>query len=288
MGEESFKDMDIQNLGVVDQQLPDGIACEKYDIASVNDYDRKRHYHTFYEMHFIFNGSVLFDVNNLMILHNEGTVHLVRPKDHHTLIDIGGAAYYSIKFKPDKIDSTILSVIESYPHILTTQLTEKEQESFQASCEKIFSLCIPRNDMFRSIELSARLQLLLIRFLRKIEFGSTEQDISAREYGIINKAIEYVRDHYAESISLESVAAYVGLSKSYFSSFFCSVMGMTFWNYLSVYRLERARMMLVSTNESVAQIAYHCGFNSYNTFVKAFGKRYQESPTHCRNQKENL
>lgn len=285
MNENFFNDIDIHYLGVVDQQFAGGIVCEKYDIATVNEYDRQRHYHTFYELHFITSGSVLFDVNNLKILHKEGTMHLVRPKDHHTLISIGSAEYYSIKFSGTLIDTEIIQTIENDPHILTVRVSSDKLDAVKADCEQIYALCSASDDRFRKQELSMLLQLFLIRFLREVETDPQIHPMSVNEYSIISRVLEYVRNHYSEDISLMDVSSYVGFSRNYFSALFSSVMNMTFWNYLSVYRLERAKLMLTSTNESIAQIAYVCGFNSYSAFIKAFRGRYKLSPSQYRDRK---
>ena len=282
MVEDSFDDLSIDYIGVVDLDLKGGILCRKINMIPNNKFDRKRHYHTFYELHYISKGSILFDVNNLTILHKEGTVHLVRPRDHHTLIYIGDAEYYTLQFQRELMQPEIMEAIEDYPQILAVQAAEKDRDDFTADCERLSELCKNPYEKFWQIELASQLQLFLIRFLKELQADSQEQPLTGREYAIVNKILEYVRVHYMQDISLEDVSMYVGFSKSYLSSFFSTVMNMTFWNYLTVYRLERARMMLSSTNVSVAQIAYACGFNSYNTFVKAFRKRYSVSPTQYR------
>lgn len=87
---------------------------------------------------------------------------------------------------------------------------------------------------------------------------------------IVYHAMEFVKSHYAEKISLAQVAEYVGLNKSYFSSLFKSETGMSMMAYIHSVRVERSKVMLMDASLGLAEVAALCGFEDQSYFTKIF------------------
>ncbi len=86
----------------------------------------------------------------------------------------------------------------------------------------------------------------------------------------LKAALKYIREHFADDVTLEDMAAVAGLSCKYFCKFFKDLTGTTPVNYLMTYRIERAARKLLSTDKTVTQIGYDCGFNDVSYFIKTF------------------
>jgi AraC-type DNA-binding domain-containing proteins len=104
---------------------------------------------------------------------------------------------------------------------------------------------------------------------------------------ILKKTFKYIDDNYSSNISLGTAAKASSLSVSHFCRLFKSAAGMTFNEYLSFYRIKRAEVLL-STEMSITQIAYECGFESMSTFIRAFRKFKGCTPSLYKNRLENL
>ncbi len=94
----------------------------------------------------------------------------------------------------------------------------------------------------------------------------------------IKAVISYVEEHYAQSITIEEMAALCYFSKSYFMKFFKESMGMSFVTYLNDYRLEAAAKLLLATDDNVLDIANACGFDNLSYFNRSFKKKYGITP----------
>ena len=70
-------------------------------------------------------------------------------------------------------------------------------------------------------------------------------------------------------LSFNFIALFV-VRKSYFCRLFKAVTDKTPMEYLNSYRIEKAAAKLLSTDESVTDIAYSCGFNDLSYFIKVF------------------
>jgi len=100
----------------------------------------------------------------------------------------------------------------------------------------------------------------------------------------IAKAIEYIRQHYLESITLQQVADHVHVSKNYFSILFKKTMEQNFIDYLIFLRIERAKELLLNTSLKVYEVAEQSGFNDTKYFSKLFKKVAGVSPVDYRNE----
>lgn len=94
----------------------------------------------------------------------------------------------------------------------------------------------------------------------------------------IKAVISYVEEHYAQTITIEEMAAICFFSKSYFMKFFRESMGMSFVTYLNDYRLEAAAKLLLATDDNVLDIANACGFDNLSYFNRSFKKKYGITP----------
>ena len=94
----------------------------------------------------------------------------------------------------------------------------------------------------------------------------------------VRQACEYIRQHYAEQISLEEVSDQVGLSPAYLSMLFKREMDEGFAHYLMSVRIEQARELLRETNDSVARICQKVGYNDLKHFTHIFEKTVGVKP----------
>ena len=90
--------------------------------------------------------------------------------------------------------------------------------------------------------------------------------------------MDYISDHYAESITLEKLAHLAGMSPKYFCRYFRSMTGRTPIDYLHYYRIECACEMLSTRDISIKETAISCGFSDGSYFVRSFKKYKNTTP----------
>lgn len=101
----------------------------------------------------------------------------------------------------------------------------------------------------------------------------------------IQKAINYIREHCQEEISLTSVADYVRLNPNYFSRFFKEETGCSFVDYLKKLRIEKAKELLRTSNLKIYEICEALGYQSVQYFSTLFKNMVGVTPQEYR---ENL
>ena len=122
-----------------------------------------------------------------------------------------------------------------------------------------------------------------IRMLLKKIIG-VRDTISGRRYSdIIEIAKDQIRKAYmSDEISLNTIAAEVGMSPSYFSSIFSKEMGKTFVEYLTEIRMDRAKELLMCSSMKTSEIGYEVGYKDPHYFSYIFKKTQNCTPKEFR------
>jgi AraC-like DNA-binding protein len=115
-----------------------------------------------------------------------------------------------------------------------------------------------------------------MRILSDASFNNTEQfNYNSRR---IEKTLEYMNHNFDKPITLNEVARLANMSDAAFSRFFKQRTGNTFIDSLTEIRLGHASRMLIDTTQSIAEVAYHCGFNNISNFNRIFKKKKSCTP----------
>lgn len=88
----------------------------------------------------------------------------------------------------------------------------------------------------------------------------------------------FIERNYAEKLRLEDVAKHLCISKYHLSRVFHETTGFSFQEYLSIYRLKKAKSLLLDAKDSISVTAEKCGFENGNYFAKVFKKHFGLSP----------
>lgn len=102
------------------------------------------------------------------------------------------------------------------------------------------------------------------------------------EYGRARELWTRITDHLANSLieeqSRKEVADHFHVTETYISKLFTRFSQMTFKEYLRTERLKNAVKLLDETNMTIDEIAWNCGFQSSNYFIRSFKAQYKVSP----------
>ena len=104
----------------------------------------------------------------------------------------------------------------------------------------------------------------------------------------IQKAIDYIEDNLLETIDYETVASQSFSSSYHFQRVFSILCGFTIGEYIRNRRLSLAGTELATSNAKVIDIAMKYGYESPDSFAKAFKKFHGILPSQVRNNGNNL
>lgn len=105
---------------------------------------------------------------------------------------------------------------------------------------------------------------------------------------IINMAIRYIDDNLDGDLSLTAVAEKLNISHNYLSYLFTDSLGVNFSNYVNLKRINKAKLLLETSNLSLLDIAIECGFNSQSYFCSTFKSFENITPTNYRKSNNKI
>lgn len=101
---------------------------------------------------------------------------------------------------------------------------------------------------------------------------------------VSDKVMEYIDKHITEAFSVQALADYVNLSPCYFSRLFKKETGYSPLEYVSIAKINYAKLMLRTTTVSISEISEYLGYSSSASFINAFKARRGISPNRYRLQ----
>ena len=126
------------------------------------------------------------------------------------------------------------------------------------------------------------LQSLVLELIHAILHDSEkllhQEKIKNSNYEAIEKVIAYIKENLTSDLSLEVIAEYAGFSPIHFHNCFKTATGKTLRNYVEEQRIKKAANMLVTTDRTLAEIAYECGFSSQSYFSYSFKRKMGMTP----------
>lgn len=101
----------------------------------------------------------------------------------------------------------------------------------------------------------------------------------------IKEAMSFIEQRYHEDISVEDIADFCGLNRSYFGRIFRDTMGATPQRFLMTYRMAKAEQLLRETKQPIGQISAEVGYANPLHFSRAFKEIYGISPREYRSMR---
>ncbi len=167
---------------------------------------------------------------------------------------------------------SLFDILSSFPNYI--ELSESEP------IKKIFlSLCEYGNTEFPEDDIIIQsLVLKLIYTLNKNAFAVSKHTPKSANNTVIEQTLSYIDNNLTSKLTLETLSNEAKFTPVYFHKLFKSSTGETLHEYIEKRRIKKSVNLLLSTDKTLTQIAYECGFSSQSYFSYAFKRRMGISP----------
>jgi two-component system response regulator YesN len=112
------------------------------------------------------------------------------------------------------------------------------------------------------------------QFAESLENDPNSSDKNKQDTHVVNEVLHLVDEYYNQNIGLEWIAERVCLSAGYLSGLFKRSFGKGFTQYLTEYRMKKARQYLIQTNIKIVDICEMVGYTNTSYFCLQFKKFY--------------
>ena len=152
--------------------------------------------------------------------------------------------------------------------------------------QTLYGLCgLPRGDGAASRTVfGGAAQILLASLAEKIPLVKREND---KQSAFVCEILKYAQSHVEEELSLSVLSDRFGYSREHLSRILHKYLTETWNAYVNGLRVQKAEALLKADEEkNVLKIAYECGFDSQNTFYRAYKKEFGHLPRRAVGTKE--
>ncbi len=248
------------------------------------DFDMSEpHSHDYFELYFLLEGSRAMFLQDKMFVLPPNTFCVIPPFCLHKT---EGGPYKRINVN------------------ISADLLEKDEQKFFSDCEKRFAmkldnayLPLTKSLLHEASTLKAMdskstkiyqyalaksvLYLLQKQDLQPIPVAS-ESPLNAASDPLVLKMALFINENYQQDITLETLCKHFFLSKATICKRFKNVIRCSVMEYLFRVRVNKAKSLLSTTEKSIEEISFLCGFSSANYFSLVFKKEIGLSPLNYR------
>ncbi len=241
--------------------------------------DYPARFHKQLEIAFVESGVLEVSIDNVPYVLNEGDLYVVFPNLLHAgkksdrttisiaIVDAEYCAPYTETLCHSKPTMPVLRKNEFSPIVYTIMTRTSEIAS--------------SDQPYKQNMLIGYLNALLGEVIQHLTLTRRDSDND-----LIQQLILYFLDNYTKDITLDDVAHALNYSKYYISHVIGDTFGTNFRPLINSYRVSMAQSLLLSTNKSVGEIAYECGFKNQSSFNRIFLSHTGSTPSAFRRQQE--
>ena len=244
------------------------------------------HTHDFIEFVYMLSGRSLHRVNGTEYPLDSGDLLIVNYGEIHQFSADPETRFYNILIKPAIIDNSLaecrdlFSLFETTPfrdfkslingQCRSVRFSPEEKNCFQYMLE-LLRQELEKREVGFSLTTQAGVNFLLTMIFRRMGSTLLEQ---THEF---KRILEYINEHYAESLSATELAALCHYNPSYFSRIFKRYTGLTFSEYLKRLRISKSCELLAAHCKS-SQLYIRVGYTNKTNFYKHFRQVTGMSP----------
>lgn len=274
---------------------------------------RNPHLHLDYEIAFVMSG-------HLQLIYDEGDSYVLSPGDFmcvnpyriHEFKSEDNVRLLLLQVNPEYFKATypqIRNLEFTFPCAKNPHYSAQSPAPVQAQPSDISDTEVPFsdeyltsyydafNDIFElakvymeqkpdyELKCAGLLNMLFFELLKLIPHTniSREESVFAHNRATrMRRIADYIEQHLEDKIMLSDIAEYEHLTLTYLSHFFKDNFHMSFQEYVSKLRCEKARNLLLTTDLSLLDISISCGFSDPKYFKSGFIKQYGLAPKEYR------
>ena len=251
------------------------------------------HFHKEYELHLIMASSGKVFVGDYIGNFYPETLFLTGPNlPHNWISQVGEDEVVPLR---DMLVNFTDEMLENASTVFTelkalTPMLERAQYGIEFRCAKTVRRAVDLMQAIADATGTTRLGhfLILLQLLADCDDYQLLSGVTAghladeQTIDRTNRAVDYIFTHYARELTLEEVAAYMGMKPTYFSRVFKQATGRCFIEFVNRLRISKSCELLTDGEKAVTDVCFESGFNNISNFNRRFQQLKGMTPSHYR------
>lgn len=236
--------------------------CRKHK----ENYQYPTHLHQFAELMLVLDGEIEVTVDNRTETARAGQFILIFPLQSHSFRTPEHSRVWNCVFTS--------SMVSDFFNLFDGRVGEHSVFDGSEHSLDCFTRLLVDGDDLRYFSVKSCLYAALADFV-----SQTVPTTRASDSRLSSKLIDWLGENAASPVTLADAARSLGYAENYLSHQITKLFGMNFRNLLGCLRAEKAKELLSTTDKTILQIAYECGFGSERSFSRSFERATGNTPT---------
>ena len=235
------------------------------------------HWHEHLELHFIADGTATFRCGN----------ENINLKKNDCLIINGNTLHQWLSSEPCDSFCIILqaSLLKDNFVVFESHINDERV----AELMKLIYSEYKSNGAAREFSVKGYTYLLLAHLISNYSCDSMSElryKQHSSRLDTLNNSLKYIEKHYREPITTKFLADMSHISEGHFCHIFKETFGKTAKEYINEVRINKACDLIKTTDMTIFEIAFYCGFTDANYFSRIFKKYKSTTPTSIREARQ--
>ena len=254
------------------------MQCDEISASQKRIYgDFDTHWHEYYEMEYILEGSGEYIIDGKKYDIEKGMLFFMSPINFHELKNTD-AEIINIMFSDELCNRNTLFSLFSESNENAVCFKDNEAQFVELLLKDIVTAVSSGDKIYYESILNCLM----------IKTGNTAKSILSTRLTYIQSAMLYILNNFRSGITLSDTASHIGLTPAYLSSVFSREAGVTFKDYLNSIRFDYAKKLLIHSDINVSEVCYESGFDDYANFIRNFKKFYGMPPGQYRKNNQTV
>ena len=246
------------------------------------------HFHNEIELIYFYEGSISVFCDNKKTEGKAGDIFIFMPGQIHSFISTEPNKYHLWKLRcENEMDGTDFSKLRTActPIDRNGELYKKLLSDIKECLDEKASPKQGQAYFFNSF--ANKTVGNILRYGNLVNIDKKQDKISKFNTDFLNKVNEYIEKNYTEKITILQIAKYCGFSEYYFAHTFKKITGATFFEHLTIFRLNKAINIHINTKKPLTETVFDCGFTNTRSFYRLFKKHFLVTPKEYINKMKN-
>lgn len=238
------------------------------------------HFHEEIEIIYVLDGEVNITAESGLFTARQGDIAIFMPFEIHSFSSMVENHLYVMKLNcSNSVERTDFSKLRFKSNLASssTSLCKAVSSLMDTVCKEIREKKPGYAYACNSLSNMIICEIMRSENLTKADASLSKKHLNALT--LLENVNNYIEEHYKEPVSLRDAAKFCNFSEYYFAHFFKETTGLTFFDFLTSYRLEKAVGLLRYSNKNITETAFECGFSNTRAFNRAFKTKFNITPS---------
>ena len=248
---------------------------------------RDLHWHDYFEIEIILNGSGTHLYNDTRFPLSQGCAYLLTPMDIHALIPDPGpdsnCHLVHLRFDEQAISEEVRQILLQHEHIHSVKMDDFHFSRLLSQLTELLH-CFESDTPHQELSIRLILSYLCLHIIKTSQHSNDRFPNYETANPVVHQTLQYILYNFRKKITMQELGQKAHVSPNHLALLFKQSTGTTCMQMIADLRMQYALKLLENPNLSIETISEQSGFSAVSYFISVFRKRFGITPKEFQNR----